>query len=109
MVGICLTGGYVVVSGKIKASQLAQQQEMQQLRNIASEQDAQLRDMNAKAAELIERQTQLQQGLIEQQQREVVPQIPSQVIDEALAAIRSDVDSLDPNETGEKIKSWIES
>lgn len=109
MVGICLTGGYVVVSGKIKASQLAQQQEMQQLRNIASEQDAQLRDMNAKAAELIERQTQLQQGLIEQQQREYVPQIPSQVIDEALAAIRSDVDSLDPNETGEKIKSWIES
>ncbi len=109
MVGVCLTGGYVVVSGKIKASQLAQQQEMQQLRNIASEQDAQLRDMNAKAAELIERQTQLQQGLIEQQQREYVPQIPSQVIDEALAAIRSDVDSLDPNETGEKIKSWIES
>ena len=109
MVGVCLTGGYAVVSSKLKASQIAHQQEMQQLRNIASEQDAQLRDMNMKAAELIERQTQLQQGLIEQQQREMVPQIPPQVIDEALAAIRSDVDSLDPNETGEKIRSWIES
>ena len=109
MVGICLTGGYAVVSSKLKASQIAHQQEMQQLRNIASEQDAQLRDMNMKAAELIERQSQLQQGLIEQQQREMVPQIPPQVIDEALAAIRSDVDSLDPNETGEKIRSWIES
>ena len=109
MVGVCLTGGYAVVSSKLKASQIAHQQEMQQLRNIASEQDAQLRDMNMKAAELIERQSQLQQGLIEQQQRELVPQIPPQVIDEALAAIRSDVDSLDPNETGEKIRSWIES
>ncbi len=109
MVGVCLTGGYAVVSSKLKASQIAHQQEMQQLRNIASEQDAQLRDMNMKAAELIERQSQLQQGLIEQQQREMVPQIPPQVIDEALAAIRSDVDSLDPNETGEKIRSWIES
>lgn len=109
MVGVCLTGGYAVVSSKLKASQIAHQQEMQQLRNIASEQDAQLRDMNMKAAELIERQSQLQQGLIEQQQREMVPQIPPQVIDEAIAAIRSDVDSLDPNETGEKIRSWIES
>ena len=108
MVGLCLTGGYVVVSGKIKANQIAQQQEMQLLRNKASEQDQQLREMNMKAAELIERQTQLQQGLIEQQQREMIPQIPSSVIDKALAAIRSDVDSLDPNETGEKIKSWIE-
>ena len=108
MVGLCLTGGYVVVSGKLKANQIAQQQEMQLLRNKASEQDQQLREMNMKAAELIERQTQLQQGLIEQQQREMVPQIPANVIDEALAAIRSDVDSLDPNETGEKIKSWIE-
>lgn len=108
MVGICLTGGYIVVSGKIKASQIAQQQEMQALRNIASQQDEQLRDMNMKAAELIERQTQLQQGLIEQQQREMVPQIPSHIIDEALAAIHSDLDALDPNETGEKIKSWIE-
>lgn len=108
MVGICLTGGYVVVSGKIKASQLAQQQEMQVLRNLASQQDEQLRDMNMKTAELVERQTQLQQGLIEQQQREMVPQIPSHVIDEALAAIHSDIDALDPNETGEKIKSWIE-
>ncbi len=108
MVGICLAGGYAVVASKIKASQMAQQQEMQVLRNKATEQDAQLRDMNMKAAELIERQSQLQQGLIEQQQREFVPQIPSHVIDEAIAAIHSDLDALDPNETGEKIRSWIE-
>ena len=108
MVGLCLAGGYVVVASKIKTSQMAQQQEMQMLRNKASEQDAQLRDMNMKAAELIERQSQLQQDLIIQQQREMVPQIPSHVIDEAIAAIHSDIDALDPNETGEKIRSWIE-
>ncbi|MGN1125398.1 MAG: flagellar M-ring protein FliF C-terminal domain-containing protein [Candidatus Gastranaerophilaceae bacterium] len=108
MVGVCLTGGYIVVSSKIKANQLAQQQEMQALRNKSTEQEEQLRDVSIKAAELIEHQNQLQQSLIEQQQRQVVPQIPSHVIDEALAAIKSDVDALDPNETGEKIKSWIE-
>jgi len=108
MVGICLAGGYTVVSSKIKTSQMAQQQEMQILRNKAEEQDAQLRDMNMRAAEMIERQSQLQQGLLEQQQREVVPQIPNHIIDEAIAAIHSDMDALDPNETGEKIKSWIE-
>ena len=108
MVGICLAGGYTVVSSKIKTSQMAQQQEMQILRNKAEEQDAQLRDLNMRAAEMIERQSQLQQGLLEQQQREVVPQIPNHIIDEAIAAIHSDMDALDPNETGEKIKSWIE-
>ena len=109
MVGVFLTAGYIVVSGKLKANQLAQQHEMQLLRNKASEQDQQLREMNMKDAELIERQSQLQQGLIEQQQqREMIPQIQASAIDEALAAIRSDVDSLDPNETGEIIKSWIE-
>ena len=108
MVGICLAGGYAVVSSKLKATQLAQQQENQMLRNKANEQDAQLRDMNQKASELIERQSQLQQALLEQQQREVIPQIPSHVIDEAIAAIHSDIDALDPNETGEKIRSWIE-
>lgn len=110
MVGICLAGGYVVISSKVKASQMAQQQDMQALRNMAGEQDAQLRDINMKTAELIERQMQLQQQqmAIEQQQRETVPQIPSHVLDEAIAAIHSDIDALDPNETGEKIRSWIE-
>jgi len=108
MVGVCLAGGYAVVSSKIKANQLAQQQEMQALMGKSSEQDQQLRDVSMKAAELIERQNQLQQSLVEQQQRQSVPQIPTQVIEEALAAIKTDVEALDPEETGEKIKSWIE-
>ena len=110
MVGICLAGGYVVISSKVKATQMAQQQDMQALRNMAGEQDAQLRDINMKTAELIERQMQLQQQqmAIEQQQRETVPQIPSHILDEAIAAIHSDIDALDPSETGEKIRSWIE-
>lgn len=110
MVGICLAGGYVVISSKVKTAQLAQQHDMQNLINKSGEQDAQLRDINMKTAELIERQTQLQQQqlAIEQQQREVAPQIASNVLDDALAAIHSDLDALDPNETGEKIKSWIE-
>lgn len=110
VVGLCLTGGYIVVSGKIKTSQMIQQQEMQLLKNKTNEQDAQLQDVNMKAAELIQRQSQLQQGLIEQQQQFAnnAPQLPPEMVVQALAAIRSDINGLDPNETGERIRSWIE-
>ena len=111
MVGVCLAAGYTVISSKVKTTQMAQQQDMQALMGKANEQDAQLQDINMKTAELIERQMQLQQEqlAIAQQQREMlVPQIPSHVIDDAIAAIHNDIDQLDPEETGEKIKSWIE-
>ena len=83
---------------------------MQLLKNKTNEQDAQLQDVNMKAAELIQRQSQLQQGLIEQQQQFAnnAPQLPPEMVVQALAAIRSDINGLDPNETGERIRSWIE-
>ncbi len=111
MVGVCLASGYVVISSKVKATQMAQQQDMQALISKTSEQDSQLNDINMKTAELIERQMQLQQEqlAIAQQQREMlVPQIPSSVVEDAIAAIHNDMEQLDPEETGEKIKSWIE-
>lgn len=103
-----LGGGFYVVSGKMKTVQLSQQKEMQMLRDKTVEQDMQLRDVSVRAADLIERQDQLQQNLIEQQQREQISAMPNEALDEALAAIRSELDSLDLEETGEKIKSWIE-
>ena len=111
MVGVCLAGGYVVIASKVKSTQMAQQQDMQVLMNKTGEQDAQLRDINARTAELIERQVQLQQeqlAIAQEQKEMLVPQIPSHVLDDAIAAIHSDMDALDPEETGEKIKSWIE-
>lgn len=108
LVGVGLVGSYIVISNKIKMSQLTQQREVQMLRDKTSEQEQQLRDVNMKAAQLIEKQSQLAQGLIEQQNREYIPQVSSQVVNQALNEVRSDLNELDTEETAEKIKSWIE-
>lgn len=98
-----LGGGLKYISTKVKASQEKQKEELELLREKAYEQDRQLRDVNLKAAELIEKQSQMAQGLIEQQQREVLPDIDTAIMD-----LKSDLEGLDEDEAGEKIKSWIE-
>lgn len=98
-------GGLKYISAKVKREQEQQKEEMHMLREKAYEQDRQLRDVNLKAAELIEKQSQMAQGFIEQQQREVVP---SAEFDSTILDLKSDLESLDDDEAGEKIKSWIE-
>lgn len=101
-----LTGGLRYISSKVKASQERQKEELRELQERTFEQERQLRDVNLKAAELIEKQSQMAQGLIEQQQREYIP--PSTDLNNALNELKSDLEDLDENETGEKIKNWIE-
>lgn len=106
-----IVGGLRYISGKVKADQEKQQLELEYLREQSHEQERQLRDVNLKAAELIEKQSQMAQGLIEQQQREVVrpqPQQYSNELDNTLREISSDLEGLDEVEAGEKIKNWIE-
>jgi len=103
---IGLAGGLKHISGKVKAAQARQTEELEMLREKAHDQDRQLRDVNLKAAELIEKQSQMAQGLIEQQQRETVP--PSFDLNNTINDLRTDLEVLDEDEAGDKIKSWIE-
>ena len=117
-----LIGGLVFISNKVKLTQKKQKEELEKLELKAQEQEKQLRDVNLKAAELIERQSQLAQGLIEQQnyvqsipqQMQAAQQIPqpqnynnddlSDTIDELSAGFTD----MDTDEAIEHLKSWIE-
>lgn len=102
-----LISGLKYISGKVKAAQDRQNEELTQLREQTYEQERQLRDVNLKAAELIEKQAQMAQGLIEQQQREIVPP-HSYELDNTINDIKLDLEGMDEDEAGEKIKNWIE-
>lgn len=103
-----LIGGFLFVHSKMKKAQEEQAREMEMLKNRTDNQDRQLQDVSLKASELIEKQTQLAQGLLEQQQREYIPAPPPYAMTDAINELRSDLEAIDENEAGEKIKSWIE-
>lgn len=111
MIVVGLAGGLKAISNKVKAAQERQREEIEMLQERTYEQEQQLRDVNLKAAELIEKQSQMAQGLIEQQQRPTMPTpAPSygHDIHDTINDIKSDLESLDEEEAGEKIKNWIE-
>ncbi len=105
-----LAGGLKYISGKVKESQEKQKEELEELREKAYDQERQLRDVNLKAAELTEKQSKMAQGLIEQKQRASVPPQAqhSNQLDSTLKELTSDIEGLDEDEAGEKIKNWIE-
>lgn len=106
---IGLAGGLKYISGKVKTAQDRQREELLQLQEKTYEQERQLRDVNLKAAELTERQSQMAQGLIEQQNRTVAPQpIQANELNSTIKDLQSDLEGLDEEEAGEKIKNWIE-
>lgn len=105
---IGLAGGFKYISGKVKNAQDKQREELALLQEKTYEQERQLRDVNLKAAELIEKQNQMAQGFIEQQKREVVPPQRADELYTTINELRSDLDGLDEEEAGEKIKNWIE-
>lgn len=105
---IGLAGGLKYLSNRIKAAQDKQKEELTMLQEKTYEQELQLRDVNLKAAELVEKQNQMAQGLIEQRQREVAPMPHSYELEDAIKNLKSDLDDVDSDEVGEKIKNWIE-
>ena len=80
---------------------------MNELKAKEAQQDKQLKDVSMQAAELIEKQSQLAQGLIEQQNRSYSYTTPPALVD-ALRDLRKEFESVDEIEAGEKIRSWIE-
>ncbi|MBE7709400.1 MAG: hypothetical protein E7Z93_03015 [Cyanobacteria bacterium SIG32] len=99
---------FKVVSDKVRQVQEANQQEVDALRAKAAEQDRQLNDINSRAAQLTARQSELAQNLLEQQQREYIPQQDEGALLESLANVSAEMSDADADEAGEKIKSWIE-
>jgi len=118
LIVIGLAGGLAVISKKVKLAQDKQKQELEELRNKSQDQERQLRDVNLKAAELIEKQSQLAQNLIEQQQQpQQIPQMPQPQpqpmpqqapITDAIGELASEVEEVDDDEMVDKLKSWIE-
>ncbi|MBP7211912.1 hypothetical protein KBA27_03675 [bacterium] len=112
LIAVGLGGGLKYLSSKVKAYQERQAEELELLREKSYEQEQQLRDVNLRAAELTEKQSQMAQGFIEQQQQTQQQQLqqtlPSAEFDNAIMELKSDIEGLDDDEAGEKIKSWIE-
>ena len=114
---IGLAFGLSIISKKVKAAQERQTQELEALRAKTQEQERQLRDVNLKAAELIEKQSQLAQNLLEQQRQPQIVQVQqpmpqaaqSQVpLNDMIGVVASEVDEVDDDEMVDKLKSWIE-
>lgn len=99
--------GHKALSQKINAAKAAQEEEMIRLRAQNEAQEKQIKDLSMNAAELIEKQSQLQQGLIEQQNRPALRSSGADIRD-ALRELKREFDGVDESEAGEKIRSWIE-
>ena len=99
---------FKAVSDKVKQVQEANRREVEALRAHAAEQERQLNAINDRASELTARQSELAQGLLEQQQREFLPAGSTEDLMNSLSSLSSQLSDTDADEAGEKIKSWIE-
>ena len=110
-IALCAIGLVIVfkaVSNKVQQIQEANKREVEMLRQKTAQQEQQLSDINQRAAQLTERQSELAQGLVEQQQRGYIQQQnPAQLAD-TLSNLSAELSGADDDEAGEKIKSWIE-
>lgn len=104
MILIGLGVGLKFLSDRVKSSQEQQRGEIEMLREKSQNQEKQLRDVNLKAAELIEKQTQLAQGMIEQRHSgQPLPELNS-----TLSDIASEMAEIDDDSLADHVKSWIE-
>lgn len=116
--------GLKYLASRVKKEAERHNEELQQLRERAKQQEKQLNDVNIKAQELIQRQAQMAQNLIEQQnlqklqaqqaQAEAIQAqnrpkpAPDEDINEAVDDLAMEYSGVDDLEAIEKLKSWIE-
>ena len=100
---------FKAVSNKVKQSEEANRREVEMLRQYNAQQEQQLSAINQRAAQLAERQSELAQGLVEQQQRGYIEQQqdPNRLTD-TLSSLSNELENADEELAGDKIKSWIE-
>ena len=100
--------GHNVLTNRIKAAKEAQEEELIKLREQNETQEKQIKDLSVNAANLIKNQSQLQQGLLEQQNKPTAIPVSAAEIREALRELKREFDGTDDQEAGERIRSWIE-
>ena len=100
--------GHNLLTNRIKAAKAAQEDELARLKEQNELQEKQIKDLSVNAANLIQKQSQLQQGLIEQQNKPAALPTSAAEIREALRELKREFEGTDDAETGERIRSWIE-
>ena len=100
--------GHNLLTQRIKSAKEKQEEELEKLREQNEAQERQIKDISVNAANLIKNQTQLQQGLLEQQNKPAAIPVSGAEIREALRELKREFEGADDDETGEKIRSWIE-
>ena len=108
MSGLGLVIVFKAVSNKVRQLQEENAIEVERLRQKEAEQDRELSDVNVRAAQLADRQSELAQGLLEQQQREYLGTRSEREMIGALENLSSNLSETDGEMAGDKIKSWIE-
>lgn len=95
---------FKAISAKVKRIREENEVEVESLRQKALEQERQLSDINSRASQLTQRQSELAQDLINQQQRVAIPQFDENLLIDSLDAISGEI----TEDAADKIKSWIE-
>ena len=110
-IALCIIGLVTVskiVQNKIRKAQEEHEKEVAALKQKEMEQDKLLQEMNARAAQLTERQSELAQGLLEAQQREYLALHTTDELVNTLANMSANISEADEEIAADKIKSWIE-
>lgn len=124
VVGLILLGGLGFglkhISQRVKKEAEKQEEEMFLLKRHTQEQEKQIQNMNMQAEELIQRQAQMAQNLIDQQTmyalqqqtaaaRAITPaQKKDEYLNQAISELSLDFNDIDESEAVENLKSWIE-
>ena len=102
--GLGLIIVFKVTSSKVKRIREENEMEVENLRQKAIEQERQLNDINSRASQLTQRQSELAQDLINQQQKVAIPQFDESLLVDSLDSISNEI----TEDSADKIKSWIE-
>lgn len=110
-IALCIIGLIAVskaVQDKIRKAQEEHEREVALLKQKEMEQDRLLQEMNSRASQLTERQSELAQGLLEAQQREYLALHTTDELVNTLANMSANIAESSEEDAADKIKSWIE-
>ena len=105
-IGIIIT--FKAVTSKVRQLKEENEIEVEALRQKALEQEQQLNDINSRASQLTQRQSELAQDLLNQRQNQgAIPQYANfdeSLLEDSLTALSGELNE----DSADKIKSWIE-
>ena len=97
-----------VVQNKLRKAQEEHEQEVQRLKQKEMEQDRLIQEMDSRAAQLTERQSELAKGRLEAQQREYLALHTTDDLVNTLTNMSANLAEANEEDAADKIKSWIE-